>query len=291
MNQLAQKGAILIGLVTHEASRFNDESQATDQVSVLANLISSMGFKVDLLISDRNDFSASGEVISPLMAVRSAREQAILEVRWANYLKQQSNPDRRASFRAWIRIAGMTLKRSLDYLVSRRKLRRLANIDLSHMRILERGINSNADWILIIEDDGFIENVGETASLLARILLHLNSLNQIFVNLSESISIEKLGVETLVLDLDNYLDDESDRKLVHLRAPITNTVCANLYSTRFAQSWHLSMDRDGLFPSIPIDWRLNRYILEMVDLCIAQDVDCYWVIPAPVVQGSMHERS
>ncbi len=75
----------------------------------------------------------------------------------------------------------------------------MANIDLSHLRVLRAGINSGADWILVIEDDGVAENLSEVATNLELTISFAGiDKSDTFMNLSQSMSEGELGIEAIM---------------------------------------------------------------------------------------------
>jgi hypothetical protein len=276
---------IFIGLVTHPHSRFNSEGQSAQRINELANSLSQLGINVATLISDRDDFQSSGREIGIVDRVKSAWSQVQIEKAWDEYVRDSTGSDPLTRKHGAIFFSGMFVKRTISYLFNSHSLARLANIDLSHLRVLKEGIASGADWVLIIEDDAqFADPVG-TAGVLGSALEFLgHPARSIFINLSESIDTVELRVDGIVSAGNPVLALTNGSELLEISPAISNTVCANIYSLNFASEFARAIEVQGIFPSVPIDWRLNQLIME----ARITPVECYWVKPGPFLQGSMH---
>jgi len=276
---------IFIGLVTHPHSRFNSEGQSSQRIKELANSLSQLGINVDTLIRDRNDFQSSGRVIGIGDRVRSAWKQAQIEKAWDKYVWESPGSDSLTRKRGAIFFIGMFVKRAISYLFNSRSLARLANIDLSHLRVLKEGVASGADWVIIIEDDAQFADPVRTAGVLGTVLEFLgHPVRSIFVNLSESIDTVELRVDGIVSAGNPVLALANGSELLEISPAISNTVCANVYSLDFARDFASAIEVQGILPSVPIDWRLNQLIME----ARVTPVECYWVKPGLFLQGSMH---
>jgi GR25 family glycosyltransferase involved in LPS biosynthesis len=164
----------------------------------------------------------------------------------------------------------------------------LANIDLSHLRVLKEGVTSGADWVLIIEDDAQFADPVRTAGALGTVFEFLgHPARSIFVNLSESIDTVELRVEGIVSAGNPVLALSNGSELLEISPAVSNTVCANVYSLDFARDFASAIEVQGILPSVPIDWRLNQLIMEDR----VTPVECYWVKPGLFLQGSMHKDS
>ena len=276
---------IFIGLVTHPHSRFNSEGQAAQRINELANSLSQLGLNVITLISDRNDFQSSGRVIGIGDRVRSAWKQVHIEKAWGKYVRESTGSGSITRKHGAIFFRGMFVKRAISYLFNSSSLARLANIDLSHLRVLREGVASDADWLLIIEDDAQFLDPVRTAGVLGAVFKFLgHPARSIFVNISESIDPVGLKVEGIVSAGNPVLALSNGSELLEISPAISNTVCANMYSLDFAREFASAIDVQGILPSVPIDWRLNQLIME----ARVTPVECFWVKPGLFLQGSMH---
>ncbi len=92
---------------------------------------------------------------------------------------------------------------------------------------MKRGLESGSDYVLILEDDSFTTQLTDLANGISG-LMNAGSAPA-FVNLSESFSIEELGVGHLLTEKKDSPWQGSDSRAVYLASrPITNTVCAIL---------------------------------------------------------------
>lgn len=279
---------VFLGLVTHPRSRFNADGRATQRITELIENLHEHGLTVDMLISDRNDFDAAPQRIGLGNRLKSAWLQVETERAWSNYLLTANGTKSIDKSPGRLFYLAMFVKRAISFIISARTLKRLANIDLSHLRVLREGIKSKADWILILEDDSMPGNIPAVAeNLLALISSIAGSKADMFINLSHSMSDVELGVDVIMEGAKEVHSFGDGRKVVQVSPPISNTVCANLYSQSFALRFANAIEDRGIFPSIPIDWRLNQLIMDSA----AIDITCCWVIPGMFVQGSMHENT
>jgi hypothetical protein len=277
-----------MGLVTHPRSRFNFEGQSTREFNRLAELLGGRGLLIDSVVSDRNDFTLSGEKIGFIDRIKSAWLQVRAEKAWWDYLRTSHGSPETSGNPRTLFFMGMLIKRVLAFSLDQRVLERLANIDLSHLRVLDEGIASGADWVLVIEDDATYEDIQGVAEKIQTAVSYLSDGERnLFVNFSKSIDTGELRVDQIIANSQEALHLEDGTSLLNVLPPISNTVCANMYSRVFAIGFAESITASGIVPSIPIDWRLNKYILSAGP----SNIECYWVLPGPFVQGSMHPIS
>jgi len=224
-------------------------------------------------------------VIGIVDRVTSAWRQVQIEKAWDKYVRDSTDSDPFTRNHGAIFFSGMFVKRTISYLFNSRSLARLADIDLSHLRVLKEGISSGADWVLIIEDDAQFVDPVRTAGVLGTVLEFLgHPARSIFVNLSESIDTVELRVEGIVSAGNPVLALTNGSELLEISPAISNTVCANMYSLDFASEFARAIEVQGILPSVPIDWRLNQLIMEDR----VEPLECYWVKPGLFLQGSMH---
>ena len=261
-----------MGLVTHEGSRFRTQGMATlESVSAAAK---AAGIDVRVLVSDRDDADPGQHSVTRGTVAASARHQAELEARWRAHVAGRGVSSVPSPL-----TLGMQARRSFDSVES---VVRLLNIDYSHLRVWRHALATGASAALVIEDDAQLVNV-HVGEFLAALLPHIRD-HSVLVNCSRSIAVRDLGITeilreaTMKLQLQEVRVTETDRV-------ITNTVCANLYNREFLTRLVTFIDRSGLVPVVPIDWRVNEFLL------LYPETKTWWVDPAPFVQGSMHEMS
>ena len=274
---------MFVGLVTHPRSRFNAGGAATDQARLLTAAITATGRPADLLVSDRDDFRAEDFPLSRADLARSAAYEADLEYRWRRYLADGGGrPARSPLADQAVRLA-MTAKRVAG--ADRSAAVRLLNIDLSHLRVMDAAVDAGATWTLVLEDDAQVPDVPACAAALASVLDAVEGTPVQFVNLSESLPLDRLGVEGL---LAGSAPAGWPAGLVSAVRPVTNTVCANLYRTTFLRSVAEGIRQRGLVPVAPIDWRVNEQIMRMWNAGVLCADSCAWTRPGLFLQGSIH---
>jgi hypothetical protein len=243
---------------------------------------------VEHLISDRDEYSAEEFPTTEANLRSAAFAQAQLERDWRLFLISH------AKFNTPKRIYKQTVAQAIYLLMKTKRMskasrggkssatmayRRLLNIDLSHKRILEQGIKLGARSILILEDDASPLPNSRVSDL--KMIIESAQQNHVdFVNLSESISARNLGVKQILSRSLRQMHLESG-DVVAVDVPITNTVCANLYSSKFADLYLGYLSNDHLIPVKPIDWRLNEVMMDN------PKTSCWWVVPGLFVQRSM----
>ena len=260
----------MVGLVTHEGSRFRSRGMAT--LESVSSAAKAAGVDARVLVSDRNDADPHQHSVSRGTVAASARHQAVLEARWRALVAGREISSVPSPF-----TLGMQARRSFDSVES---VLRLLNIDYSHLRVWRHALAKGASAALVIEDDAQLvdEHVGE---LLAALLPHIQE-RSVLLNCSRSIAVDDLGITEILREASTIFQLQEVQVTETDRA-ITNTVCANLYSREFLEGLVAFIDRCGLFPVVPIDWRVNEFLLHHPEM------KTWWVDPAPFVQGSMHE--
>lgn len=163
-----------------------------------------------------------------------------------------------------------------------RMLIRLANIELAHISLLKSAFAAQADWVLILEDDAWVESPEALAVDLIGFLS--SELDPRYVNLSESFSSRRLGIENGFNQVGSW---GAGSKVFSATKPVTNTVCAILYSKTFIEDLLSEFESIPIRPVIPIDWKLNKAIMNLYAKGPLRAGDCWVVEPAPIVQGSM----
>lgn len=173
-------------------------------------------------------------------------------------------------------------------------IRRLLNIELSHLDLLRRGVDEHARWIVVLEDDAEIEDVEELAHGLIGMATHdANTVS--FVNLSASFPLNELGIKHLLSPWPKGAwKGGTPRRILEARKPITNTVCAIAYTREFAQQILEQWKTLPVDPVLPIDWKLNLALMHMSDTSSRNHPapamkSCLIIEPAPIRQMSMRQ--
>lgn len=280
---------LFLGLVTHRNSAFNSSGESTKAIENLSLQLEGLGLIVETLISDRDEYSSENFPISTDALKSAAKAQSQLERDWRLFLISQARFP--APIRATKIVATQALYQLMLFKRSRgtktastsqaaKAYRRLINIDLSHRRILEEGLKSGAPMVVVLEDDASKLN-SHQAQALADVIRLARDQGVDFVNLSESISINDLGV-TRILKRGKIIASVHENQVIAMDTPVTNTVCANIYGSNFATLFASYLSEDRLTPVIPIDWRLNQVIMEH------PETRCWWTRPGLFLQRSMH---
>ena len=260
----------MVGLVTHQGSRFRSQGMAT--LESVSSAAKAAGINVRVLVSDRNDADPHQHFVTRRTVATSARYQAELEARWRAHVSGRGVSPTQIPL-----TLGMRARRSFGSIES---LSRLLNIDYSHLRLWRHSLAICASAALIIEDDAQLVD-GHVGEFLAVLAPHMEE-QSVLANCSRSIAVDDLGVAGILVEATEKLQRQELRVTQTDRA-VTNTVCANLYSREFLTRLVAFIDRRGLVPVAPIDWRVNEFLLDNPEM------KTWWVDPAPFVQGSMHE--
>ena len=277
--------ALFVGVVSHEGSRFSVSQGPHGLAYRLADSLP--GVEVQVNTSNLLDEAALPVTAAMVQAMLGAELR--LDRAWSRYLGRPMGP------RWWAVHAARSLRRGWQRLsppdVS--VARRLLNIELSHLDLMRRGLDSQAPWVLILEDDAFATDIADVASGLAGLMSA--SPAPAFVNLSASFSNAALGIEHLLSPVPGLAWDGvegstaagSPRVLLQASRPVTNTVCAILYSRAFLVRLVDAMEALPMEPLVPIDWKLNLALMRMFAAGQIGAGDCCLVEPAPITQMSM----
>jgi hypothetical protein len=269
---------LFIGVVSHQGSRFAESCGSDGLAASLARQVPDTQVCIntsDLL--DEVEISLTHELIR-----NSLSAEIDLDREWARYLGRATSP-------RWYAIHVMRrLRRSLRRLTTRSpsEVRRLLNIELSHRDLMRAGLESGAPWILILEDDAYVADTRDLATGIEGIINEVPPPG--FVNLSLSFEIQELGIANLLTPAKTAWSGSAVRAVLASSRPITNTVCAILYSRSFLEKLTQIYDSMPMTPVVPIDWKFNRVLMHMFQAGSVGSGDCWLVEPAPVVQMSMH---
>ena len=289
--------ALFIGVVSHPATRFPVNQGPDGLAAQLARHIETLGLACEVSVNMENLWTAgigAGTLTAPWAleldrkaVQRSLSAQLGLEGRWDDYLGRAWAP-RRQLRRLMLRLGRIRRRFSPPPPTS---LRRLLNIELSHLDLLERGLASGAAWTLVLEDDAFAADVSDLAEGLAGLLDDATGIA--YVNLSHSFSHMGLGIEHLLSATRLFTWQGSvPRAVVLAERPVTNTVCAILYSRAFAQSLLSAWQDVPVDPIVPVDWKLNEVVMKLhaqgaIGTIQTRLGACAIIEPPPIAQGSM----
>jgi hypothetical protein len=254
-------------------------------MSQAAHGASEAGLEVLTGVSDENALDPSMLKIDSAAVRRSIRAELDTERRWRRLLAGGTEP--------WWQAGAFCLRRLVR--TSRlappwggtpedgaRMVRRLANIELSHLRLIDDAVASGARWALLLEDDaGSPDGVafgGELAAFIAAVDSHEQPR---MVSQSDSFTAEDLGIAALLLPVSPA---RGPWPMHSATRAVTNTVCATLYRHDFLEQLQRTLAAIPLDPVIPIDFKLNEALMRLA--AGYQPGDAWLASPAPLAQRS-----
>lgn len=279
--------SVFIGLVSHEKSSFVLNQGSIGLAASLQLALANSGVDCQLQVNTTNFFDEDAFPLTPKMARESVREEIRLESQWFEFLERG---DKLAQF-------GRILGRRAHFILNWKRnsqdhaLRRLLNIEYSHMDLYRRAVRSGASWAIILEDDASASfDVRELANeLLGWITVSSEpDLQSKMINLSGSFTLDELGVRHLLRPLNGFRwAGNSGRTVLGARKPATNTVCAIAFRIDFLAEILADFDSQPTFPVVPIDWKLNATLMRLYQSGSIRAEECLFIEPAPIVQLSM----
>lgn len=292
---------VFIGLVTHPDSRYPEAAGPRGLATQLAVAVAGSDhhkFEVLLEICMENLLESWNLPTNPREVRASINAELSVESDWRVYLDPSVSRIRLSLFMQarklyrHLKLSPPWNKKMDAEDAGAQMLTRLANIELAHISLLTMAAKSRADWVLILEDDAWVESPRELSEDLIKFLVQnvlptSGASNRLpaYVNLSESFSVRKLGVEGESSEVGSW---GAGSKVLTFSKPMTNTVCAILYNGNFVDELLREFESIPIRPVIPIDWKLNKAIMNMYREGLLVSGDCWLVEPAPIVQGSMH---
>lgn len=272
---------MFIGVVTYSATSFPEAQSFKGAGARLVQACKEQGLEATLSIEDRNLWTELGGKLT--MPVRSSyREELAEEWRWRGFLGTRSTWWAARHATRWVRtIRGQQADQEQAI------QQRLLNIEWAHRSLWEQALDSGSEISLILEDDATVENATDVAEG----LVNLATSPWSYVNLSLSFGPDQLGIARLLQPSGLSWGGTVSREVLRSSRPVTNTVCAIGYRreflTRFVNHW-ISMPVE---PVLPIDWKMNRALRELVNSGILRPGSSLWVEPGPLVQGSLHRHT
>lgn len=274
--------SLFIGVVSHEGSRFAANQGTSGLAQCLVAPLGGLGVTSSVHVNTQDMFDASAHPITVGAVQAALSAELALDRQWAIFLQRTGQP------RWWITHLLQAVRRTSRRLQSPspETVVRLLNIELSHLDLMRRAIDVGTDWLLLLEDDGAAADVDDCARGLAGIMRHEGA--PAYVNVSASFPLDTLGVQHLVREVpDARWQGSHPRRLLESAKPITNTVCAILYRRAFLVTLFDALEAIPLEPVLPIDWKLNRALMDLWDAGLLSPGDCWTVDPAPIKQLSM----
>ncbi len=269
---------LFIGLVSHERTGYVDSLGPEG----LGHRLQRAFGDARLVVTTRNLADEQGINLCRRSVQSSLSAEIRADGQWGRFLRRDTD------VRWWINHMLRRIRRIGRLFVSPpvATVRRLLNIELSHMDLLRQGVDSGAPWLLILEDDAGCHDVNELSEGLKH-LVH-SAHGDGLVNLSESFTFDELGL-TRLLTVDDRMQwsEDSGRTVFRCELPATNTVCAILYSRGAAQQILMELERIPLEPVLPIDWKLNVALMRLHESTGGSGIASWFVHPAPIQQRSM----
>lgn len=269
--------ALFIGVVSHEGSRY----AVSQGPHGLAHRIADALPGAVVQVNTANLLETDSPLITDSAVQESLSAESRAEADWARFLQRPRNA-RFLAVRAsrWGRRLGQRVRPPAPAM-----LRRLLNIELSHLDLMRTGLASGAPWILILEDDALSADVTDLVDGMTGLMDGPSTTG--YVNLSQSFTPEELGIEHLLTPASIPWSGSAPRTILSSRLPVTNTVCAILYSSAFLAHLIAAMDRLPVEPVVPIDWKLNLALMDLHGDGLAPAGTCLLVELAPIAQMSM----
>jgi len=275
---------LFIGVVSYEHTRFPISQGAEGLGHLLTQHINDRYQVQTILHVNATDISTSTVTINRSSVQRSLTAELHAEARYTRYLTRPQHVKNAMRMSArWVRRLQQVFQSP-----SPRSISRLLNIEASHLDLMRRGLDSDAEYILILEDDAFCDNVSELAQGLVAVIQGAE--NPTLINLSASFSINELGVDHLLHpDAAHGWQGTEIRTILVSEKPITNTVCAIAYSREFLIPLLAELESLPEEPVLPIDWKLNVALMNQYEAGSMGTGNCWWIEPAPIKQMSMHQ--
>jgi hypothetical protein len=254
---------LVLGLVTHPKSKYGDVNFKHS----ISHLVLNLKMPIEIFPSDKD---LSTRRIGLADIAKHYIFAIWLEGSYSNLFRVESLSKRffldslhflkklKQVFKLLLVITFNREKKSIEVA----RLRRFDNINHGHLKIFEKAYKSDADSVMILEDDARVQDPAALTDALIEILnIFSRRESSVIANISLSNSAIEMGVTHLVgLSKDNDLFFES------LMA-FTNSASSNIYNAGFIHNFHnawrkLVIRATNLF--IPIDWILNYIIIHSV---------------------------
>lgn len=289
--------SLFIGVVSHQGSRFS-VSQGPDGLGArIGQSLGARGVDTTVVVRTEDAHDENGLPLTTDVVRESLREKFRVERSWQNFL-QEGGPEsylarlrRKAALGFWQVQQEATLlqpwrRRMAPTSGAVRSVRRLVNIELSHVALLHQAVTSGAEWALVLEDDAATSDINDCSDGLVGLMSEPDP-TPAYVNVSQSHTYAELGIQHLLSDAGVRWHGPVPRRILRSSRPVTNTVCAILYRTSFAHRLLAEFDTLPMTPVVPIDWKLNLALMQMHGEGLLPEGSCWVVDPAPLDQLSM----
>lgn len=285
------KPKVFVGLVTHPKSTYTASIGPDGLLTRLAKSLTTQDVLVRTSIHDQDLYVEHMLTLSQAEVVASINTELDVEEQWRRHVNQDASQIKlkiimrlRRAYRR-MRFAPPWNFTPAATRQGGAMLRRLVNIELAHMSLLRQAKEIEATWALILEDDAVIEDVEQFAADLAHFVSrNTDEVQPKYVNVSRSFSASQLQIGNHLTFIGEWNSSVAE---LSARIPLSNTVCAILYRGSFLPTLIHALDLIPLSPVLPIDWKLNAALLDLSARSELGQGDCWFLNPAPIVQGSM----
>ncbi len=184
--------SVFVGLVSHSESPFRKNQGPDGLLTELVTALTTAGVVCSSQINTRNLFDEQAYPLTSSMARASVKAEIQLEEDWFRFLRREDR------FGHLVRIMG----RYVRYAAGRRRhsriveLRRLLNIEYSHVDLYQAAVESGSKWAIILEDDASSKDIQALANGLRVLFESGQSLKM--ANLSQSFPLDELGVRSML---------------------------------------------------------------------------------------------
>jgi hypothetical protein len=274
--------SVFIGLVSHPKSSFSGSQGPEGLTSQLALALGGVGVRTQVQVNTANLFDESEFPLTAKMARESVRQEIRLEGEWFHFLKKPQGLSH------LVRMAGRLVRYFIDWRDNSKstELRRLLNIEYSHVDLYRAAVASGLDWAVILEDDAYCPDPAGFARGIVELMNSTGTPK--YVNLTTSFSLTEIGIEHLLSTVPHVVwAGPGDCSVIRSERPATNTVCAIAFSREFLEQVLADFDSHPAEPIVPIDWKLNATLMRLWELGSIKAGECWFLEPGPVVQLSM----
>jgi len=269
--------------VSHEGSRFAVSQGPEGLAARLAERFTARGIHTNVRVNTANLWDSGDNDLGRSLVQESLTAEGRVKDRWARYLHggrpgPASQRAARWGLRQWQRLRSPAAG----------SIRRLVNIELSHLDHMKVAVQQEVDWLLLLEDDASASDFTDCADGLGA-LIQGAPISVSYINVSQSFSPQQLGIAHLLAPSRYPWAGEVPREVCAASVPVTNTVCAILYRREFLTKLIADLEAIPLLPAIPIDWKLNAALMAMSQRGELTAGSCWQVVPAPIDQLSFHQ--
>lgn len=288
--------SLFIGLVSHVGSRFAISQGEEGLARRVADAWQERGYSCEVEINTLDAYDPTAQPITAASVWAAVDAQLRLEASWRKYLEEGAKIPFTQRLRSQIG-EGVVRARAIRRFwrpwrgahrpgeAGFRMIRRLFNIEYSHRYLMQAGLNSGAEWILIIEDDAASPDIADCTDGLIKLTQDFPDCG--YANVSESFALTELGITHLLQPAAGNWRGRIPRTVMTAERPVTNTVCAILYRREFLLRLTNEFDRIPMEPIVPIDWKVNIALRNLYLQGALSPTECLLVTPAPINQLSM----